>query len=150
MDQRKQETKRLNDIKRAEKIAVRDEKIKNIKQKKFEDEMLAQQKSQMIKRNAQQVRLCKKVYKLASDLEKNKLLEEKKQYKESENLKQVQKKAMVQTIENYYKDKINMLKERIETEKVDRKIANEAQKKALNQMKRELDDQKRKEVFRYI
>jgi len=42
MDQRKQETKRLNDIKRAEKIAVRDEKIKNIKQRKFEDEMLAQ------------------------------------------------------------------------------------------------------------
>lgn len=78
MDQRKQETKRRNDIKRAEKIAVRDEKIKNIKQRKFEDEMLAQQKSQMIKRNAQQVRLCKKVYKLASDLEKNKLLEEKK------------------------------------------------------------------------
>jgi len=78
MDQRKQETKRLNDIKRAEKIAVRDEKIKNIKQRKFEEEMMAQQKSQMIKRNAQQVRLCKKVYKLASDLEKNKLLEEKK------------------------------------------------------------------------
>ena len=46
----------------------------------------------MFKRNAQQVRLCKKVYKLASDLEKNKLLDEKKMYKESENLKQGQKK----------------------------------------------------------
>ena len=57
---------------------------------------------------------------------------------------------MVQTIENYYKDKIMMLKDRIETEKVDRHIANEAQKKALHQMKRELDDQKRKEVHRYI
>ena len=62
----------------------RDEKIKAIKQKKFEEQMVNQQRSQMFKRNAQQVRLCKKVYKLASDLEKNKLLEEKQRYKESE------------------------------------------------------------------
>ena len=53
---------------------------------------------------------------------------------------------MVNTIENYYKDKINMLKDRISKEKFERQIASEAQKKALNQMKRELDDQKRKEV----
>jgi len=104
----------------------------------------------MFKRNAQQVRLCKKVYKLASDLEKNKLLDEKKFYKENEIKKQTQKKAMVMTIENYYKDKIDMLKDRIGREKRDRQIAQEAQKKALNQMKRELDDQKRKEVNRYI
>jgi len=94
----------------------------------------------MFKRNAQQVRLCKKVYKLASDLEKNKLLDEKKFYKENEMKKQTQKKAMVETIENYYKDKIDMLKDRIGGEKRDRQIAQEAQKKALNQMKRELDD----------
>lgn len=39
-------------MKRAEKIAVRDEKIKNIKQKKIEELMLSKQKSQIIKRNA--------------------------------------------------------------------------------------------------
>ena len=112
--------------------------------------MMNQQRSQMFKRNAQQVRLCKKVYKLASDLEKNKLLDEKKFYKENEMKKHTQKKAMVQTIENYYKDKIDMLKDRIGREKRDREIAQEAQKKALTAMKRELDDQKRKEVKRYI
>ena len=74
----------------------------------------------MFKRNAQQVRLCKKVYKLASDLEKNKLLDEKKMYKEVELTKEGQKKAMVNTIENYYKDKINMLKDRISKEKFER------------------------------
>ena len=39
---------------------------------------------------------------------------------------------MVDTIENYYKDKINMLKDRIEGEKLERHIAQEAQKKALS------------------
>jgi len=57
---------------------------------------------------------------------------------------------MVETIENYYKDKIDMLKDRIGREKRDRAIAQEAQKNALHMMKRELDDQKRKEVNRYI
>ena len=78
------ETKRLQDQRRAQKVAVRDDKIQAIKQRKFEEQMVNQQRSQMLKRNAQQVRLCKKVYKLASDLEKNKLLDEKKFYKESE------------------------------------------------------------------
>ena len=84
MDKKVQEAKRQQLQQRADKMALRDEKIKAIKQKKFEEQMLNQQRSQMFKRNAQQVRLCKKVYKLASDLEKNKLLEEKQRYKENE------------------------------------------------------------------
>ena len=121
-----------------------------MKQKKFEEGMISQQRSQIIKRNAQQARLAKKVFKLASELEKDKLLEEKKQHKEQELQKVSQRRAMVQTIENYYKDKIDMLKDRIDQEKFERQVAQEAQKKAFSQMKKELGDQKRKEVERYI
>ena len=39
---------------------------------------------------------------------------------------------MVDTIENYYKDKILMLKDKIAGEKFERKIAQDAQKKALS------------------
>jgi hypothetical protein len=53
-------------------------------------------------------------------LEKNKLLDEKKLYRENETQKDNQKKAMVQTIESYYKDKINILKDRISKEKFER------------------------------
>ena len=60
---------------------------------------------------------------MASNLEKNKLLEEKKVFQENQSMKKTQKKMMVDTIENFYKDKINMLRERIETEKFERKIA---------------------------
>ena len=96
------------------------------------------------------MKLCKKVYKLASDLEKNKLLEERKIYMESEKQKMNQKKAMIDTIENYYKDKIEMLKERIQQEKFERRVAEEAQKKALANMKKELDDQKKEEIQKYV
>ena len=81
----------------------------------------------MYKRNAQQVRLCQKVYKLASDLEKNKLLEEKREFRETQEKKKQQKKSMVDNIESFYRDKIDMLKERIETERFERKIAQQAQ-----------------------
>jgi hypothetical protein len=98
-------------------------KLKQIRQKRFEEELVNQQKSLMYKRNAQQVRLCEKVYRLASNLEKNKLLEEKREYLESQEQKKTQKKQMVDAIEAFYKDKINMLKERIENERFERKIA---------------------------
>lgn len=100
----------------------------------------------MYKRNAQQVRLCQKVYRLASNLEKNKLLDEKKNFAENQTMKKTQKKQMVDCIENFYRDKINMLRERIETEKFERKIAQNAQVEALSRMKRELDLGKKKEI----
>jgi len=104
----------------------REHKLKSIRQKRFEDELINQQKSLMYKRNAQQVRLCEKVYKLASDLEKNKLLEEKREYMENQQVKRTQKRQMVDSIETFYKDKITMLKERIETERFERRIAKQA------------------------
>lgn len=65
---------------------------------------------------------------------------------ENQSLKKTQKKLMVDGIENFYKDKINMLRERIETEKFERKIAQMAQVEALSRMKRELDLSKKKEI----
>lgn len=96
------------------------------------------------------MRLCQQVYRLASDLEKNKLLEEKKAFTANQNAKKNQKKQMVDGIENFYKDKINMLRERIETEKFERKIAQNAQMEALTRMKRELDLSKKKEIEKYL
>ena len=86
--QRAQEIKARNknkeaQQKRLERQIAREVKLKEIREKKFEEELINQQKSLMYKRNAQQVRLCTKVYRLASELEKNKLLEEKKQFIEN-------------------------------------------------------------------
>lgn len=136
--------------KRLEKQLAREIKQKHIRERKFEEELINQQKSLMYKRNAQQVRLCQQVYKLASDLEKNKLLEEKRAFAANQNQKKSQKKMMVDGIENFYKDKISMLRERIETEKFERKIAQNAQMEALTRMKRELDLSKKKEIDKYL
>ena len=90
------------------------------------------------------------MYRLASELEKNKLLEEKKEYAVSQEAKKSQKKQMVDSIETFYKDKINMLKDRIDTERFERKIAKQAQTEALGRMKQELNHQKRSEIQKYL
>ena len=104
----------------------------------------------MYKRNAQQVRLCQKVYKLASELEKQKLLEEKREFRETQMQKNQQKRSMVDGIENFYKNKIGMLRDRIENEKFERKIASQAQREALDRMRREVTQQKKRELDRYL
>ncbi len=73
------------------------------------------------------MRLCQKVYKLASELEKNKLIAEKREFKENQQKRKADKKRIVDAIETYYKDRIHMLKERIENERFERKIAQQAQ-----------------------
>ena len=60
---------------------------------------------------------------MASQLEKDKLLEEKKEYKAELEKKKSQKKNMVDAIETYYKNATTMLKERIRNEKFERQIA---------------------------
>jgi hypothetical protein len=44
------------------------------------------------------------VFKLASDLEKNKLLEEKREFQETQAKKKMEKKSMVDNLEAFYKD----------------------------------------------
>ena len=62
----------------------------------------------------------------------------------------MQNRLMVDAIETYYKNQIQLLKERIESERFERRVAQQAQQQALNRMKKELNDQKRREVERYL
>ncbi|CDW83414.1 UNKNOWN [Stylonychia lemnae] len=160
MEMKQKEMRKKQDESKSQKKIQREVKIQTIKEKKFQDELLNHQKSLNYKRNAQQVRLCQKVYKLASELEKNKLLAEKKDFKENIQKKKQQSKLMVDALENFYKNMITMLKEKIENEKFERRIASQAQQQviqlyfynfqAMSRMKRELNHQKKQEVERYL
>lgn len=57
---------------------------------------------------------------------------------------------MIDNIESFYKDKIAMLKERIETERFERKVAQQAQQEALARMKREMVSKKKSELEKYL
>ena len=94
---------------------------------RFEEELLNQQRGTVYKKNAEQMMLCQKIYQLASQLEKNRLLAEKREFRETQQKKMAHKKMMVNQMDQFYKDSIQMLKERIQNERYERKIAKKAQ-----------------------
>lgn len=69
------------------------------------------------------MKLCQHVYKLASELEKSKLLQEKREFKEAQERKRTQNRLMVDSIETYYKNQIQLLRERIDSERFERRVA---------------------------
>jgi hypothetical protein len=103
----------------------------------------------MLKRNAQQVRLCQKVYKLASELEKQKVIEEKKSLVEDKKGKNKMKKQILDSFENYYRDRINLLKEKMNDERQKQNIMEQANSKELAKMKMDLKKAKRSEIDQY-
>ncbi len=58
-------------------------------------------------------------HKIIFELEKNKMIEEKREYKENRVRRNKQTRDMLQSIENAYKDKVSMLKEKLRRERIE-------------------------------
>ena len=132
-------------------------------EKKFKDQMKQNQKMLASKREDFQKDLCQKVYKLATQLEKRKLVDQKKLFKEEELKKREQSEKIMSSMDTYYKDRIQILKENIYNTKFERQIAAQSQKEVrfriyainvriqiLERLKRDLNDKKKKEIERYL
>ena len=77
----------------------------------------------MKKRDAQQVKLCMRIYQLASNLEKKKLIDEKKQAKKERDERRKKKAIKMNNIENKFANEMDMINDTIQKEKFERKIA---------------------------
>lgn len=69
----------------------RDARIERIRLGKFNSQLKNKQMGRMKKRDAQQVKLCMRIYQLASNLEKKKLIDEKKQAKKERDSRRKKK-----------------------------------------------------------
>jgi hypothetical protein len=62
-------------------------------------------------------------HKIVFELEKRKIIEEKKQYRESRKMRNQEARFMLESIENSYKDKISILKEKLQQQRKSRHLA---------------------------
>lgn len=88
-DVKTKEARRKDEEGKQERRLQRESRIQAIRDRRFQEDLLQHERSLNYKRNALQVKLCQKVYKLASELEKNKLLQEKREYKETQERKRL-------------------------------------------------------------
>ncbi|CDW83002.1 UNKNOWN [Stylonychia lemnae] len=122
---------------RQDKIRLRELKMQQIQEKKLKEQLDAHQKKVSYERENQQRMLSDKIMGLATKIEKQKLLTEKKELNEQIKQKQEMGKNLLMKIDSVYNNKISMLKDKIKSEKFDRQIASSAQREILDKMKRE-------------
>ena len=116
-----------------------------MKSQKFTEEVINRQKSRMMKRDALQTKINKRLQNLAGKLEKEKIIEEKKQLKDFNEKLAEDKRVMVEAFTKYFDDQITLTRERIEEEKRNKRIMEQAENKTMAQWKQDVNrKQKRK------
>ncbi|CAI2374413.1 unnamed protein product [Moneuplotes crassus] len=93
---------------------------------------------QKIKRDVKQVKLVKKIYMLANEIERNRLQEEKRRLAEMRKMKKVRRKKTKNVMRDRYQEQLQMLRQSIENERMDRKIAKFARTQAMKEWKKDL------------
>lgn len=98
-----------------------------------------------MKRDALQTKINKRLQNLAGKLEKEKIIEEKKQLKDFNEKLAEDKRVMVESFTKYFDDQITLTRERIEEEKRNKRIMEQAENKTMAQWKQDVNrKQKRK------
>ena len=119
--------------------------MEKVKSQKFTEEVLNRQRSRMMKRDALQTKINKRLQNLAGKLEKEKIIEEKKQLKDFNEKLAEDKRVMVESFTKYFDDQITLTRERIEEEKRNKRIMEQAENKTMAQWKQDVNrKQKRK------
>lgn len=114
-----------------------DRKQEGIYIKKQEDEIKRIYKSNQITKIRLAERLKEHTEKALHKMKKNMKLERNKKKLESRQAQKQEKEIIIENIKNFYKDRISLLKEKIDQEKVQKKIYDYERKKVLSDAEKE-------------
>ena len=111
---------------------IKDIKSEKILNNQLNDEVDRLKQSQKWSNKQFEDKMLKNVQEVLKKLEKKKLIENLKRKKELKAENRQEKELIMDKIKNYYRDKIDILKEKLETERMNRRIINYEQKKVNN------------------
>jgi hypothetical protein len=90
-----------------------------------------------VKNKHNQIKICNDIYAKALELEKEKYLEERANQAELRRNENMEKRMIMSQIENYYKDKITILKDLLKRERYEKELEHRAQIQFLSKIERE-------------
>ena len=93
-----------------------------------------------------QIKLCNEIYSKALELEKQKYLEERSNQAEIRKNENLEKRNVMVQIENYYKDKINILRDILRKEKYEKEVEHRAKIQFLSVLEREKKASYKKQI----
>jgi hypothetical protein len=128
----------------------REKRVEKIKNKNFNQEIKNKQKSRILKRDAVQTKINRRLQNLASKLEKEKIIEEKRQLKDFNVKLAEDKRNMTDAFTKFFDDQISVTKEQIEVEKQNRLLIEQAETKQLYQWKKEVNRKQKHKLDKYL
>ena len=128
----------------------REKRIEKVKWDRFSQEIYNKQKSRMLKRDAKQVLINRRLQELASKLEKEKIIEEKKIVKDYFSKIANDKKIMLESFQQFWSDQIKMTKEKVIEEKERRRQVELAEIEALSEWKKEINTKQKHKLEKLL
>jgi hypothetical protein len=112
----------------------------------METEIDRRKKSRDVRNKHNQIKLCNEIYSKALDLEKQRYIEERTNQMELRKAENLEKNNIMNQIENYYRDKISILKDILKKEKYEREVEYRAKVQFLSRMEKEKKQNFKKQI----
>ena len=133
--QRMEDMKRKQEVENSLKARMREQRFQNAKIKRYYEEFKLQQRAKMLKKATSEEMVFKSLFNEALKIQKERILDLRKYAKEKSEISQRDQLNQIESIENFYKNKFDLLNEKIKREKEENLIRNKAQHQVLGKMK---------------
>ena len=133
--ERIEDMKKLKKLENVMKAEQREQRFRNAKSKRYYEEMCLEKKAKMLQQSTAEELVFKNLFHETMKLQKERLLELERYAKEKNELNVEKQLNNLQSIENYYKRKFELLKENVKLEKNQKSISQKSQHDALNKLR---------------
>lgn len=136
--QRVQDLKRKQNVENTLKCKAREQRFQNVKIKNYYEEFRLQQRAKMLKKVTKEEIMFRKLFNESLKIQKERVREMQKYAKEQREIKSRQQLNQIESIENFYKNKFDLLNERLKEEKYENEVREKAQHGILTKLKTQL------------
>ncbi|RNA44890.1 centrosomal of 95 kDa-like [Brachionus plicatilis] len=133
--ERQQDMKRKQLVENSLKAKTREQRFQSAKVKRYFEEFRTQQRAKMLKQKTSEELIFKKLFNESLKIQKERMLELKKYAKEKNDINRRQQINQIKSIENFYKNKFDLLNEQMKREKDENQLRDGAQHLVLSKMK---------------
>jgi len=133
--QRIQDLKRKTEVENSMKSRQREQRFQTAKVKRYYEEFRLQQRAKMLKKTTGEELVFKKLFNESLKIQKERLLELKRYAKEKSELNTKEQLNQIKSIENFYKNKFDLLNEQLNKDREETMCRDKAQHLVLSKMK---------------
>lgn len=136
--QRMEDMKRKVDVENSMKAKAREQRFQNAKVKRYYEEFRLQQRAKMLKKTTEEELIFKRLFNESLKIQKERMLDLKRYAKEKSELNNKQQLNQIASIENFYKNRFDLMNEKLAADKKNMQIRDKAQHQILSSLKNQV------------